>query len=63
MRFFEDLEFGEESLTDMIERLDREAWRDSTAGSFHFDLCEPCYQELVASPLFKGMRARSGFKR
>jgi methionyl-tRNA synthetase len=60
---FEDIEYGEESLTEMMERLDREAWQDNSGGSFRFDLCESCYQEFVGSPLFKGMRARSGFRR
>jgi hypothetical protein len=61
---FEELDMsGEESLTEMMERLDREAWQDATCGSFKFDLCEKCYHEFVSSSLFQNINARSGFKR
>lgn len=60
---FEEMEFTEESLTDMMERLDREAWQDNSGGSFRFDLCENCYNEFISSPLLKGVRARSGYRR
>ena len=61
---FEDLGIeGEESLTEMMERLDREAWQDGMGGSFRFDLCENCYQEFISHPLLKGTQSRSGFRR
>ncbi len=61
---FEELDFGgEESLTEMMERLDREAWQDSHGGSFKLDMCETCYNEFVASSIFKGVKANSGFRR
>jgi hypothetical protein len=64
MDLFEELDLnGEESLTEMMERLDREAWQDAEGGSFRFDLCEQCYREFVSSPLFKGIKSRSGFRR
>jgi hypothetical protein len=62
--FMDEIDFsGEESLTEMMERLDREAWQDNTGGSFKFDLCEECYHEFCDSPLLKGARSRSGFRR
>lgn len=62
--FIDELDFsGEESLPEMMERLDREAWQDNSGGSFRFDLCEVCYHEFCASPLLKGARSRSGFRR
>ncbi len=54
---------GEESLTEMMERLDREAWQDAGGGSFRFDLCEACYREFIESPLFKTARSRGGLRR
>ncbi|MFH0910269.1 MAG: hypothetical protein V1918_01985 [Planctomycetota bacterium] len=62
--FMEDLDLGgEESLTEMMERLDREAWQDGGGGSFRFDLCEACYREFIGSPLFKSAHSQSGFRR
>ncbi|MHC4873226.1 MAG: hypothetical protein ACYTFY_15390 [Planctomycetota bacterium] len=61
---FEELDFsGEESLTEMMERLDREAWQDGNGGSFKFDMCEKCYNEFISSSVFQGVKSKSGFRR
>lgn len=56
---FEELDFhGEESLTEMMERLDREARMDCAGGNFHLDLCEDCYCQFVSNPLMVKARDR-----
>ena len=55
-----------ESLTEMMDRLDREAKEDALGGAYHFDLCENCYRTFLESPLLKMARSRDahqGYRR
>ena len=57
---FEEVDFnGNESITEMMERLDQEARMDSAGGNFRFDLCETCYCQFVSNPLMIKTRSRS----